>query len=161
MENEVCENCGRAIGRLEQAFVHKDHVVCKECNSKVQHEPQEIQPSQAKSQQAPSAPNSHPSKTLYKKNRLARYKVRCGKRSLAFQYWLLGWTIFMICVICMLAMSTETPSVWDVNPYNPHEVTAWKSGQILGSFCCPLGLWFLFAVPLGIAAIATFGKDKK
>ena len=42
MENEVCKNCGRAIGKLEQVFVYKDHVVCKECNKKLSDEPQEI-----------------------------------------------------------------------------------------------------------------------
>lgn len=41
-ENEVCKNCGRAIGKLEQVFVYKDHVVCKECNLKLRDEPQEI-----------------------------------------------------------------------------------------------------------------------
>ncbi len=28
---EPCENCGREIGRLEQAYLWQDHVVCEEC----------------------------------------------------------------------------------------------------------------------------------
>lgn len=28
---EVCANCGRSIGRLEQAFLWRDHGVCAEC----------------------------------------------------------------------------------------------------------------------------------
>jgi hypothetical protein len=28
---ECCQNCGRAIGDLETAHVHQDHVVCLEC----------------------------------------------------------------------------------------------------------------------------------
>jgi len=42
MGKEVCENCGRAMGKLEQAFICKGHVVCKECNKKLSDEPQEI-----------------------------------------------------------------------------------------------------------------------
>ena len=29
---ETCENCGRTIGKLEQAYIHNNKVVCKECN---------------------------------------------------------------------------------------------------------------------------------
>src|SRR6266566_4120119 len=28
---EICENCGRSIGRLEAPHVYNDHVVCLEC----------------------------------------------------------------------------------------------------------------------------------
>lgn len=28
---ETCENCGRAIGKLESVYTHKDHVVCRAC----------------------------------------------------------------------------------------------------------------------------------
>jgi len=28
---EPCDNCGRAIGRLEQAYLWQDHVVCEAC----------------------------------------------------------------------------------------------------------------------------------
>lgn len=41
MGNEVCKNCGRNIGKLEQAFVYKGHVVCGECNEKLRDEPLE------------------------------------------------------------------------------------------------------------------------
>lgn len=33
MENEICGNCGRIIGRLEEAFIHRNRVVCKQCYS--------------------------------------------------------------------------------------------------------------------------------
>jgi hypothetical protein len=42
MENEVCENCGRVIGKLEQAFVYESHIVCKQCYKHLYQEPQEI-----------------------------------------------------------------------------------------------------------------------
>ena len=32
---ELCENCGRIIGKLQQAFVYKEHIVCKECDEKL------------------------------------------------------------------------------------------------------------------------------
>jgi ankyrin repeat protein len=35
MASEVCENCGRGIGKLETACVYQDNVVCKECYEKL------------------------------------------------------------------------------------------------------------------------------
>src|SRR5690349_9672466 len=32
---ENCENCGRAIGRLEQPFLWRTHVVCAECHARL------------------------------------------------------------------------------------------------------------------------------
>lgn len=51
-------------------------------------------------------------------------------------------------------VSREELRKYDVNPYNPHEVAAFKAP----GHCCPLGLWFIVAVPLSICAIATWGK---
>ncbi len=28
---EVCENCGRQIGKLEKSMIWEEHVVCREC----------------------------------------------------------------------------------------------------------------------------------
>jgi hypothetical protein len=33
---EVCENCGRTIGKLETAHLYQNNIVCSECNSKLQ-----------------------------------------------------------------------------------------------------------------------------
>jgi hypothetical protein len=30
---ETCENCERIIGKLEQAYVYNNKVICKECNA--------------------------------------------------------------------------------------------------------------------------------
>lgn len=64
MENEFCENCGRAIGKLEQAFVYKDHIVCKECNEKLGDEPQEIPHGLLKAKQTADVLNAHIPKPL-------------------------------------------------------------------------------------------------
>jgi len=135
MEKEICENCGRAIGKLEQAFVYKGHVVCKECNEKLSDKPPKIQPSPPKSRKAPCVTNSHPPKTLHKQNSSVDYMTRCGIRSFILQCCLLAWTIFMV----YLTRDQLRRGLW-------------------GWF---FWLWLLFAVPLGIAAIATFGRDKK
>lgn len=37
----LCENCGSIIGKLQQAFVYKEHIVCKECNEKLLQESKE------------------------------------------------------------------------------------------------------------------------
>lgn len=29
--NEICENCGRQIGKLETPMLHDEHIVCMEC----------------------------------------------------------------------------------------------------------------------------------
>ncbi len=55
MENEVCENCARAIGKLEQAFVYKGRIVCEDCNKKLRDEPQEIA---AQSGSPPATPDT-------------------------------------------------------------------------------------------------------
>jgi hypothetical protein len=43
MENDICKNCGRPIGRLEQAYVYGGYVVCKQCNDSLRH-PRQITP---------------------------------------------------------------------------------------------------------------------
>lgn len=35
MEAEFCENCEEKIGKLEQAFVYKSHIVCKKFYNKL------------------------------------------------------------------------------------------------------------------------------
>ena len=35
MENEICENCGRQIGRLEQAWVYDNKIVCQACYNRL------------------------------------------------------------------------------------------------------------------------------
>jgi len=32
MAKETCQNCEREIGKLEQAYVYKGHIVCLQCN---------------------------------------------------------------------------------------------------------------------------------
>lgn len=41
MQKEICKNCGRAIGKLEEPFVYKGDIVCKECTRKLCDGPQE------------------------------------------------------------------------------------------------------------------------
>jgi hypothetical protein len=59
MENEVCENCGRVVGKLEQAFVYEGHIVCKQCNEKLQDERQALELIPAKVKGASDVSNSH------------------------------------------------------------------------------------------------------
>jgi hypothetical protein len=35
MRVEQCENCGGTIGKIEQAYVHKGHIVCPACHKKL------------------------------------------------------------------------------------------------------------------------------
>lgn len=58
---EVCENCGRNIGKLETAHIHDDHIVCSECVSRlrmtdIQQIPSPIVPVERKTQIVAVAP---------------------------------------------------------------------------------------------------------
>lgn len=33
MKKEICQNCEREIGKLEQAYIFKGQVVCNQCNA--------------------------------------------------------------------------------------------------------------------------------
>jgi ribosome-binding protein aMBF1 (putative translation factor) len=33
MRTETCQNCGRIIGKLEQAYIYQNHIVCNQCYS--------------------------------------------------------------------------------------------------------------------------------
>lgn len=35
MKVEICENCEKEIGKLEQAFIHNNHIVCEQCYKKL------------------------------------------------------------------------------------------------------------------------------
>jgi len=87
---------------------------------------------------------------------IKNYQTRCGTRSFIFQCCLLGWTVLML---MMIAPSLETPSnqqlrEQSVNPYNPNEVSMYRVSTV----ACPIGLWAIITLPLGIAAIATLKK---
>lgn len=36
-KTEHCENCGKVLGKLEQAYVYEGRVVCKQCNDALRH----------------------------------------------------------------------------------------------------------------------------
>ncbi len=159
MENEVCKNCGRAIGKLEQAFVYKGNIVCGRCYEKLNEKIEE-----------PITPAKNTTETVSRKAQwterrrswLGRYKDYCGKRSFGFQCWLFVWTILCVLILLYMVGSTKPPT-YDGVPLryiqNPDKRAIAQIPQTM-SVCCPLGTWFIFAVPLGIAAIATFGKGK-
>lgn len=39
MADDICENCGRKIGKLETPYLHREHVVCHECNERLNPSP--------------------------------------------------------------------------------------------------------------------------
>lgn len=39
MPIETCENCERQIGKLEEAYVHKGHIICGGCNELLRKKP--------------------------------------------------------------------------------------------------------------------------
>ncbi len=83
---------------------------------------------------------------------LGKYKTRCGGRSFIFQCILAGWTAFMLFVgFGMMVVSVPKGR----NPSDQATMDFTFAG-----LCCPIGMWLLFAVPLGIAALATLNKAK-
>jgi DNA-directed RNA polymerase subunit RPC12/RpoP len=102
-------------------------------------------------------PDPRPSATIptdHKLNWLARYKNRCGLRSFIFQAILAGWTAFMALVTLGLMMLSAS-SVSQRIPTN-----ADAGAFALVGICCPVGIYLLIAIPLGIAAIATLEKHR-
>jgi ribosome-binding protein aMBF1 (putative translation factor) len=57
---ENCENCGRAIGKLEMAHVWSERVVCRECHTRLNTQ---------------NAPNAFPSKPAPKKGAVSLRKI--------------------------------------------------------------------------------------
>jgi hypothetical protein len=62
----------------------------------------------------------------------------------------------------LIARSIELPdnqtliNEHNVNPNSLYEVAVF----LFTTHLCPIGIWFIIAVPLGIAAIATYGRTK-
>ncbi len=142
MGTEVCGNCGRAIGKLEQAFVHKGHVVCKECNEKLSDEPQETN----------DASNSDTPKPLAQKSKRSRIR-----KSTILWLSLAGWTVlFVVLIFAECAFYAS-----EAEKFHPLSDDHWACRAAASLwFVVLVFIWFLGALPLFIAAIVT-RKDKK
>jgi hypothetical protein len=82
-----------------------------------------------------------------------KYRTWCGTRSFIFQCCLLGWTIFMVVLLVFILRDAQEETQTYVNK---REMSPRDAETFTGvSVCCPCGLWFLVAFPLGMAAILT------
>jgi hypothetical protein len=138
MENEVCENCGRAIGKLEQAFIYKGHVVCRQCNKHLCGEPSKTQ--------------SHP-------------ENRNMAKSLIFLTTLVFWSLF--CLLLVVSAATYYEYIRETSEYAYDApmtkivaITAIVGKTAKGWFLIPLLIWYLDALPLFIGLMLV-KKDKK
>jgi hypothetical protein len=166
MNVENCSNCGGVIGKLERAYVFHENVVCQHCYQKLTDtEDKQVQtaikkPIEVKAETVPPQTETREQKLPYQAQEeqvtQIRLTRRCNKRSRAFLWALFVWTVlmFVVLVIMLQPQTKEELIKQDINPYNPHEVAAYRAPGV----CCPCGLWFIVAVPLGICAIATWGK---
>lgn len=86
---------------------------------------------------------------------LKKYRRWCGNRSFIFQVILVAWTIFMFIQIMPELERPTNRALRDegVNPYDPDDVVMHRFSTV----GCPIGVWFIITLPLGIAAIATLG----
>jgi hypothetical protein len=132
MENEVCKNCGRAIGKLEQAFVYKNQVICKQCNEKLRDEPGQTQSHSGNQNMAES-------------QQLLRFMLAC-------------WSIF--CIILVISVVIYYNHVRETSEF-AYDAPITKIGAIaaiIGKvakvwFLVPLLLWYLGALPLFIGSM--------
>ncbi len=84
---------------------------------------------------------------------LHRYIDWAGKRSVIFQSVLLAWTVFWVILAMFIILSSSSATS---GRHRDESDTA-----ALGiALMCPLSMWALLAIPLGIAAIATL-KERK
>ena len=137
MENEICENCGRAIGKLERAFVYKGHIVCRQCNKHLCDEPSQTQ--------------SHPENQNMAKS----------------QIWimLVCWSLF--CLLLVVSAATYYEHIRETSEYaydaliTKIEAIAAIIGKITKVwFLVPFLIWYLGALPLFIG-LMLIKKDKK
>ena len=138
MKNEVCENCGRTMGRLEQAFIYKGHIVCKQCNRHLCDEPSQTQ--------------SYP-----RNQNMAKSQI--------FWILLVCWSLF--CLLLVVSAATYYEYIRDTSEYaydapiTKIEAIAAIIGKIAKVwFLVPLLIWYLGALPLFIG-LMLIKKDKK
>lgn len=101
------------------------------------------------------------SKDIIQKSRawVSAHKKRCGTRSFIFQTILLAWTAFMFLAGfgLMLSAASSTSDAMD-SPFASRRSGAAGAFLFVG-ICCPLGVYSLLAIPVGIGAIATLKTD--
>lgn len=89
-----------------------------------------------------------------------RHRRWSGTRSFIFQTILFAWTVFMLLVgFGLFLMAADIASDSIKSPYLS-ERRGSAGAFFLSGICCPLGVYFLLAIPLGIAAIATLESNK-
>jgi len=71
---ETCENCGRAIGKLETPYVTDDNVVCAECYDK-------IKASREPQRNTPVAQNAAPAQVVHAEHDVVEYAPPARRRS--------------------------------------------------------------------------------
>jgi hypothetical protein len=107
-----------------------------------------------------------------------RYRDRVGPRSFIFQMMLLGWSACMsilttgLLLVVLFATVASKPRPlqkdfasinewsdrydrWMWEKSHPNATAASDVGSFIMSIACPGSVWFIVALPLGIAAIAT------
>jgi len=96
-------------------------------------------------------------------NFVRRYMRWCGLRSFIFQVLLFAWTALMVLVWLGMSMSAVAKQP-DHDPYLTRRQSEDAQAAALGMLsCCTCGGYLLFAIPLGIGAIATLeiGKSNR
>jgi hypothetical protein len=88
-------------------------------------------------------------------NVFQRYMHWAGTRSIIFQSLFLGWTAFAVLSTCGLNFALVKPG------HQMREEREAEASSIMLASCCGCGGYLLFAVPLGIAAIATLETRKR
>jgi uncharacterized membrane protein len=89
-------------------------------------------------------------------NIFAQWRRWSGVRSFIFQLVLIGWT-FLFCFLAMGSLFITAGSSQPTNIYETQQDAQRASAGIFaGSLCCLGGVWALIAVPVAIAAVATF-----
>jgi len=81
---------------------------------------------------------------------IKRYRRRCGFRSFVFQAIFAGWSVAIAIwmIVPVLSVIDESHQPWPTSN-SPGAV-------LLGAWACIIAGWALIAVPLGIAALATY-----
>jgi len=103
-------------------------------------------------QPRPPPPDASPPRGMTR-----RYIDWCGTRSVIFQSLLLGWTAFvgLAALALILQFATATSKPVTKEEQEAAAIAAFYCGML-----CPLAVYLLLAIPLGIAAIATLESGR-
>jgi predicted Zn finger-like uncharacterized protein len=173
---EVCSNCGKEIGRLQQACVFSDKIVCAECDKKLRGVVEENLNKAANEYQWQQGSSQDSQEPKLKEENL-RQLILAEKKEYNIKSFCWGIPGFILQLVCLIFIMIRIGEIFETQTYDASDQIALGLLRVLlllGSIAFLIGIvyytkylnrhwaWSLFAfVPFGIGIIVLlFLKDK-